>query len=72
MGMEEEGTVVFFNNKKGWGFIKRQRGPDVFVHFSAITSDGYKTLSEGDNVTFEVVKGGKGQQAANVKKVAAE
>jgi cold shock protein len=68
MGMEQ-GTVKWFNNQKGYGFIGRERGPDVFVHFSALNTKGYKSLNEGDTVTFEVVKGTKGPQAANVTKV---
>ncbi len=64
----EKGTVKWFNDSKGFGFITRESGEDVFVHFSAITGDGFKTLAEGDKVTFEVVKGPKGLQATNVKK----
>lgn len=71
MGLEQ-GVVKWFNNKKGYGFIGRDRGPDVFVHYSAIVGDGYKRLNDGDTVTFEVVKGNKGQQAANVTKVEGE
>lgn len=70
--MVEQGKVKWFNNSKGYGFIGRERGPDVFVHFSALGGDGYKSLNEGDEVTFEVVQGSKGPQAANVTKVAAE
>jgi CspA family cold shock protein len=65
-----KGTVKWFNNAKGYGFIGRTDGPDVFVHFSAITCEGYKSLQESDDVEFEVVEGKKGQQAANVKKAA--
>jgi CspA family cold shock protein len=61
-----EGTVKWFSNEKGYGFIERAEGEDVFVHFSAIQSDGYKTLTEGQKVEFEVVQGQKGLQAANV------
>jgi cold shock protein len=62
-----EGTVKWFSNEKGFGFIEREGGDDVFVHFSAITMDGYKTLTEGQRVSFEVVQGDKGLQAANVQ-----
>jgi cold shock protein len=64
--MAEQGTVKWFNASKGYGFISRQSGEDVFVHFSAIQADGYKSLNEGQPVEFEVVKGPKGLQAANV------
>jgi CspA family cold shock protein len=64
--VREQGTVKWFNASKGYGFIRRQSGEDVFVHFSAIQADGYKTLNEGQAVEFEVVKGPKGLQAANV------
>lgn len=70
--MVEQGKVKWFNNKKGFGFIGRDRGPDVFVHYTAVNGDGYKSLNEGDNVTFEVVKGTKGPQAANVSKIEGE
>jgi CspA family cold shock protein len=62
----EIGTVKWFSNEKGYGFIAREGGEDVFVHFSAIAGDGYKTLMEGQKVEFEVVQGPKGAQAANV------
>jgi CspA family cold shock protein len=62
----EKGTVKWFNGAKGYGFIQRQNGEDVFVHFRAIVGTGYKTLNEGDKVQFEVVEGPKGLQAANV------
>jgi CspA family cold shock protein len=65
----EQGTVKWFNGAKGYGFISRQNGEDVFVHFKAITGDGYKTLNEGDKVQFDVEKGPKGLQAANVTKI---
>ena len=64
--MPETGTVKWFSNEKGFGFIARAGGEDVFVHFSAIAGDGYKTLTEGQKVEFEVVQGPKGAQAANV------
>ena len=60
-----QGTVKWFSNEKGYGFIEREEGDDVFVHFSAINMDGYKTLTEGQRVEFEVVQGDKGLQAAN-------
>ena len=63
------GKVKWFNNSKGYGFIGQDDGPDVFVHFSAIRGDGYKSLQEGDSVEFEVVTGQKGPQADNVVKV---
>jgi cold shock protein len=63
-----KGTVKWFNNAKGYGFIGREDGPDVFVHYSAITAEGYKTLQEGDQVEFEITQGQKGPQAANVSK----
>ena len=63
-----KGTVKWFNNAKGYGFIGREDGPDVFVHYSAIASEGYKSLQEGDQVEFEIVDGQKGPQAANVNK----
>ena len=63
-----EGTVKWFSNEKGYGFIERGNGEaDVFVHFSAIAGDGYKSLTEGQRVSFEVVQGDKGLQAANVE-----
>jgi len=64
----ETGTVKWFNNAKGYGFIARESGDDVFVHFKAISGEGYKSLDEGDRVEFEVEKGPKGLQAKNVKK----
>ena len=62
-----EGTVKWFSNEKGYGFIERAEGEDVFVHFSAIAQEGYKSLQEGQRVEFEVVQGQKGLQAANVQ-----
>ncbi len=66
MNEREIGTVKWFNNSKGYGFIERESGPDVFVHYSAIMSDGYRTLQEGQRVEFNVEEGPKGLQAANV------
>jgi cold shock protein len=63
-----KGTVKWFNNAKGYGFIGRNDGPDVFVHYSAISAEGYKSLQEGDQVEFEIADGQKGPQAANVAK----
>jgi len=64
-----QGTVKWFNNAKGFGFIGRDDGPDVFVHYSAIIGDKFKTLREGDRVEFDIVPGPKGDQAANVVKL---
>lgn len=64
----EQGTVKWFNNAKGFGFINRSSGEDVFVHFKSIVGEGYKTLNEGDAVQFEVQQGPKGLQAVNVSK----
>lgn len=64
-----QGKVKWFNSAKGYGFIGREGGPDVFVHFSAIQMNGFKNLQEGESVEFEVVTGEKGPQAANVTKV---
>jgi cold shock protein len=66
--MAVKGKVKWFNEKKGYGFIEREDGGDVFVHFSAIKGDGFKTLSEGQTVEFEIIQGDKGPQAANVMK----
>ena len=66
--MSEEGTVKWFNDRKGYGFISRANGKDVFVHFSSITGDNFKSLQEGDQVSFEVQEGERGPQAVNVTK----
>ncbi|GGJ90652.1 cold shock-like protein CspD [Lentibacillus kapialis] len=63
------GTVKWFNAEKGFGFIEREEGDDVFVHFSAINQEGFKTLEDGQNVEFEIVEGNRGPQAANVTAV---
>jgi cold shock protein len=65
--LAEQGTVKWFSNEKGYGFISREGGEDVFVHFSALEGEGYKSLNEGQAVEFEVVDGPKGKQAANVR-----
>ena len=67
--MKEQGTVKWFNNEKGYGFISRNSGDDVFVHHSAIQGGGFKSLNEGDTIEFEVAKGPKGLQAQNVVKL---
>ncbi|HEX7463486.1 MAG TPA: cold-shock protein [Actinomycetota bacterium] len=67
--MATQGTVKWFSNEKGYGFISRPDGDDVFVHFSAIEMDGFRTLTEGQEVEFDVVEGPKGKQAANVHAV---
>jgi CspA family cold shock protein len=67
--LAEQGTVKWFSNEKGFGFISREGGEDVFVHFSAIEGEGYKALTEGQAVEFDVVDGPKGKQAANVRPV---
>jgi CspA family cold shock protein len=64
-----EGTVKWFNDAKGFGFIEQDNGPDVFVHFSVIQGDGFKSLAEGDRVSFEVTQGQKGPQSANVRRI---
>ena len=65
----QEGTVKGFNNKKGWGLIQKEDRGDVFVHYSAVKGDGYKSLAEGDRVRFEVEHVGKGPAAVNVEKM---
>ncbi len=67
--MKVQGRVKWFNNTKGYGFIGREDGADVFVHYSAIAADGFRSLNEGDLVEFEITQGQKGPQAANVTKV---
>lgn len=64
-----EGTVKWFNDSKGFGFIEQDNGPDVFAHFSAIAGDGFKSLAEGQRVSFDVVEGQKGPQASNIVKL---
>jgi CspA family cold shock protein len=66
--MSFEGKVKWFNETKGYGFISQEGGPDIFVHYSAIKSDGFRTLSEGDRVNFEIVEGERGPKASNVMK----
>jgi CspA family cold shock protein len=63
------GIVKWFNNKKGFGFIQQEEGPDLFVHYSSIQTDGFKTLNEGDQVSFEVESSDRGPKAVNVKRV---
>lgn len=65
----QNGKVKWFNNEKGFGFIEVEGGEDVFVHFSAITGEGFKSLEEGQEVSFEIVEGNRGPQAANVAKL---
>lgn len=67
--MPEEGTVKWYNDDKGYGFIVREKGGDVFVHHASINVEGFKTLAEGDRVSFDVVEGPKGLQAKNVIKI---
>jgi CspA family cold shock protein len=65
----QKGTVKWFNDSKGFGFITPESGPDIFVHHTAIAASGFRTLAEGERVQFEVVKGPKGLQAANVQRL---
>lgn len=67
--MSIEGTIKWFNEKKGFGFIQREGGADVFVHFSSISGEGFKTLAEGERVEFDIEDGEKGPKAINVKKL---
>ncbi|KXJ55053.1 MULTISPECIES: cold-shock protein [Neptuniibacter] len=67
--MSTTGTVKWFNEEKGFGFIEQENGPDVFAHFSAIQGDGFKTLAEGQKVEFTVTQGQKGPQAENITKI---
>ncbi len=67
--MKEQGTVKWFNNEKGFGFISRESGDDVFVHHSAIQTTGFRSLNEGDRIEFDVTRGPKGLQAQNVVKL---
>ncbi len=67
--MQQNGKVKWFNNEKGYGFIEVEGGDDVFVHFTAIQGEGFKTLEEGQAVSFEIVQGNRGPQAANVVKL---
>ena len=67
--MAEQGTVKWFNDAKGYGFIVRELGPDVFVHHASIIAEGMRTLAEGDRVSFEIVEGPKGLQAKNVVRI---
>jgi cold shock protein len=67
--MSVEGTIKWFNEKKGFGFIQQDNGPDVFVHYSSIAAEGFKTLAEGQRVKFDIEDGNKGPKAINVTKI---
>ncbi|MGH1461779.1 MAG: cold-shock protein [Neptuniibacter sp.] len=67
--MPTTGTVKWFNDEKGFGFIEQENGPDVFAHFSAISGDGFKSLAEGQKVQFTITQGQKGPQAENIEKI---
>jgi CspA family cold shock protein len=67
--LKETGKVKWFNNRKGFGFIERESGDDIFVHYTAVAGNGFKSLAQGDLVSFEVTEGPKGLQAANVEKI---
>lgn len=71
-GMSEEGTVKWFDERKGYGFIERENGEDVFVHFSDIIGEGFRTLETGDNVSFGIGEGEKGDKAVNVQVIRKE
>jgi cold shock protein len=68
-GMSAEGTIKWFNEKKGFGFIQQDNGPDVFVHYTSIKAEGFKTLAEGQRVQFDIEDGAKGPKAVNVVKI---
>ncbi len=67
--MSAEGTIKWFNEKKGFGFIQQDNGPDVFVHYTSIKAEGFKTLAEGQRVQFDIEEGAKGPKAVNVEKI---
>ncbi len=67
--MSAEGTIKWFNEKKGYGFIQQDNGQDIFVHYSSIMGDGFKTLAEGQRVKFDIEEGAKGPKAVNVAKI---